>query len=488
MKGFLNQLWHTLCQAVVGKLGHMAMSGKVLIVDDVSTNRIVFKVKLAAAGYEAILAADGASGLKTAMAERPDLILLDLNLPDMSGIDVMLRLRSNPITRRIPVIMFSAGRDGAARMAALQAGADDFLTKPIDDQTLLARLRSFMRAHSAIASLSDRDAAFGLLGMWEPQGQFERPGVIALVMARPDVALLLRRDLSAQTTDQIVIVGPDQVLQDGRFAKNAAPDVYLIEADMDSSFAGLRIMSELRSRTGSRHAAFCVLNRAQDAASAAIAFDLGANDQVDPSMNVNELALRLKTLLRRKRDDDRLRASVQDGLRLAMIDPLTGLHNRRYGLAQMGVIAERSTQDGMPFAVMVADLDRFKTVNDTWGHAAGDAVLIEVAARLTANLRDADLVARIGGEEFLIALPHTEIDDARQVADRLCHAIESQPIVLENGATLPVTISIGLALSTDPGATNAADRVSYLVNAADQALLASKSAGRNTVTTSRNAA
>lgn len=464
------------------------MSGRVLIVDDVSTNRIVFKVKLAAAGYVPVLAADGESCLRLAVTERPDLILLDLMLPDLSGIEVLSRLRADPLTRRIPVIMFSASRDGAARMAALQAGADDFLTKPIDDQTLLARLRSFMRADNTMAPLSDRDTTIGLLGMAEPQGIFERPGVVALVMGRREAAVQLRHDLAAHTRDRMVILGPDQVFQDTHLPDEDAPDIYLIEADLDAAGSGLRVMSELRSRAGSRHAAFCVLNRAEDAASAAIAFDLGANDQVGPDMNVRELALRLRTLLRRKREDDRLRASVQDGLRLAMLDPLTGLCNRRYGLAQLGVIAERSAQDGVPFAVMVADLDRFKTVNDTWGHPAGDAVLVEVGARLTAHLRSADLIARIGGEEFLVALPGTAMAEARQVADRLCHAIESQPFVLGNGAALSLTISIGLALSSDVCAISPADRVTGLINCADQALLASKAAGRNMVTTCRNAA
>ena len=465
------------------------MSGKVLIVDDVSTNRIVFKVKLAAAGYAPILASDGASCLRIAVAERPDLILLDLMLPDMSGIAVLTRLRADPLTRRIPVIMFSAGRDGAARIAALQAGADDFLTKPIDDQSLLARMRSFMRADGAMASLSDRNAAIGLLGMSEPTAVFDRPGLIALVMARPETAVHLRRELSSLSMDRIVILAPDQVLHDGRSATGPdIPDVYLIEADIDAPNAGIRMMSELRSRAGSRHAAFCLMNRAQDSAAAAIAFDLGANDQVDPGMNPRELALRLRTLMRRKREDDQLRASLHDGLRLAMIDPLTGLHNRRYGMAQLGVIVERSVQGDAPFAVMVADLDRFKTVNDTWGHATGDAVLIEVAARLSANLRDADLIARIGGEEFLIALPDTEMGEARQVAERLCKAIEEKPFLLDNGARLTLTISIGLASSTEPSTSAARDRVSFLVNCADQALLASKSSGRNMVTTSRNAA
>jgi two-component system cell cycle response regulator len=463
------------------------MSGRILIVDDVSTNRIVFKVKLAAAGYDPRLAADGAGCLRLAAAEKPDLILLDLILPDMSGIEVLARLRGDPVTRRIPVIMFSAEKDAAARMAALQAGADDFLTKPIDDQTLLARLRSFMRAGNAISALADRDATLGLLGMGEPKAMFERPGVVALVMARAETALYLRRDLAAQGSDRIMVLGPDEIFRDDHSDHEEAPDIYVIEADLGTPNSGLRLMSELRSRAGSRHAAFCILSRTQDPAHAAVVFDLGANDLVDPAMAAPELALRLRTLLRRKREEDRLRASLQDGLRLAMIDPLTGLHNRRYAVAQLGAIAERSARDAVPYAVMVADLDRFKLVNDKWGHAAGDAVLVEVAARLGANLRASDLLARIGGEEFLIALPDTVLPEARKVAERLCEAIEELPIVLADGRRLTVTISIGLASSNPPFDMGGA-KVSSLLECADQALLASKSSGRNMVTTGRNAA
>ena len=160
---------------------------------------------------------------------------------------------------------------------------------------------------------------------------------------------------------------------------------------------------------------------------AEVAFDLGAHDLVAHGIPAEELALRLSRLLARKRDADALRASVQDGLRLSMIDSLTGLHNRRYGMAQLAAIADISRRTGQEYAVMVVDLDRFKSVNDRWGHAAGDAVLIEVAARLNRNLRDGDLLARIGGEEFLIALPETSLADARGIAERLCHAIEESP-------------------------------------------------------------
>jgi len=464
------------------------MVGRILIVDDVSTNRIVFKVKLAAAGYAPLLAADGAACLKMARDEHPDLILLDLMLPDMSGTEVLERLRADPVTRHIPVIMFSAGRDEAARLAALKAGADDFLAKPIDDQTLLARLRSFMRAGGSMDGLTSHKQRLELLGMAEPAARFETPGLVAIVTARPETGLMLRHELSARSSDRFATMTQDHLFRDGRTDDGETADVFLIEADLDRPGAGLRLMSELRSRSGSRDSAFCILNRRAETDSTAIAFDLGANDQVDGTMHPDEMALRLHTLLRRKREDDRLRASVQDGLRMAMIDPLTGLHNRRYGVAQLSAIAERAVTEGTDYAVMVADLDRFKAVNDKWGHAAGDAVLVEVANRLAANLRASDLLARIGGEEFLIALPATSLAEARVVAERLCRAIEEVPVVLSSGARLTVTISIGLAISDEALTLVASDSVTHLVDCADRALLASKSAGRNMVTISRTAA
>jgi len=193
--------------------------------------------------------------------------------------------------------------------------------------------------------------------------------------------------------------------------------------------------------------------------------------------------------LRRKRADDRLRASVQDGLRLAVIDPLTGLYNRRYAAARLTAIAEAAAAEGGEFAVMVVDLDRFKSVNDHWGHAAGDAVLVEVARRLGQSLRSGDLLARIGGEEFLAALPATGLTEGRIVAERLCHAVEETPVQLPGGAGIAVTVSIGLAVGRAPGAgVPLRDTMRDTVDRADRALLAAKSAGRNQVTISRSAA
>ena len=218
-----------------------------------------------------------------------------------------------------------------------------------------------------------------------------------------------------------------------------------------------------------------------------MAFDLGAHDLAEAGGDPRELALRLAGLLRRKRMSDNLRATVRDGLRLAVIDPLTGLHNRRYGLNQLAGIAEAARVERACFAVMVVDLDRFKTVNDRWGHAAGDAVLVEVAQRLADNIRAGDLLARIGGEEFLIALPGAALPEARAVAERLCDVVKDRPIALPGGGSLRITTSIGLAVSQG-GAPLQREAVQSVIDRADRALLTAKSAGRNRVTVDRSAA
>ncbi len=462
------------------------MDGKILIVDDVATNRIVFKVKLGAAMYQPLLAADGASCLRVAREESPDLILLDLMLPDMSGIDVLYQLRADPMTRDIPVVVFSASSDQSARLLALAAGADDFLTKPIDDQTLLARLRGLLRSREDVVGA--QAAGLDVLGLAEPAAAFEHPGLIAVVTDHAERAMRLRRELTGVMTDRIVVLNRAEVLADGAPSRSGNPDIYVIDNDLGGAGGGLRLMSDLRSRTATRHAAICILRADAAPESAVIAFDLGANDLVPAEVGARELALRLRTLLRRKRVADRMRASVHDGLRMAVTDPLTGLHNRRYAIPHLAGIAERAQADGSAFAVMVIDLDRFKSVNDRWGHAAGDAVLVEVARRLAADLRASDLLARIGGEEFLVAIPQTNLADARAVAERLCHAVEERPIQIADEGQLTVTVSIGLAISQGGGILQHDEPVAEIINRADHALLVAKSGGRNQVTISRTAA
>jgi two-component system cell cycle response regulator len=456
------------------------MSGTILIIDDVATNRIVYRARLSAAFYDPLLAADGASGLAAAVEARPDLILLDYNLPDIPGQDVLRRLRADPRTRDIPVIVLTAAQDSEVRLAAFSAGADDVIVKPAGDQVLLARVRNLMRARAGVEFPTGE--AMQAPGFAEPVAAFEPGGTVAVVAGQIEQARRLQHDLAGMLSDRLVALSRPQALAEAALGPAGAgvPDVFIVQDDGGEAAGALRLLSELKSHQATRHSAVCVLARTGQGEEAAMAFDLGADDVVDPDVTATELALRTRSLMRRKRQGDRQRARMQDSLRLAMVDPLTGLYNRRYAAPQLAAIARQAAEAGGQFAVMVVDLDRFKQVNDQHGHAAGDQVLVEVSRRLSANLRSTDLLARIGGEEFLVVLPLSTMAEARRIAERLCEAVEERPIRLGSGQSLTVTVSIGVAVS-GPGAEgpSAADKV---VEAADLALLESKGSGRNQVT------
>ena len=456
------------------------MSARILIVDDVAANRIVQQARLSAACYDTVLASDGTTCLAIARQDRPDLVLLDLDLPDISGFDVLRSLRRDPQCRDIPVIALTATSAPAERLAAFAAGADDVMDRPANERVLLARLRNLLR----LKAEGEFPAAEGIAlpGLAEAPAAFEPRGTIALVAPLAASADSLRVALAGQLRDRLVVLSRREALADIATdqGRGTLPEVFILADDGDNPAATLRLLSELKSHQSTRHAAVCIMGPAGEGNEAAMAFDLGADDAVGPSVTAEELALRTRGLLRRKRRSDRNRARMQDGLRLAVLDPLTGLYNRRFAGPQLASVADRARAEGTSFAVMVMDLDRFKQVNDLYGHTAGDQVLVEVARRLGANLRETDVLARIGGEEFLAILPDSCMMNARLVAERLCRAIDDAPIRLHSGEDLHVTVSNGVAVASGAGETDVV--VEGLVEQADLALLESKGAGRNQVT------
>ena len=275
-----------------------------------------------------------------------------------------------------------------------------------------------------------------------------------------------------------------------RLTGEGMPDVFVLALTPDKTSVTdqMHLISSIRANAGTRHCGIIVVQTDQNADVAAIALDLGADDLMPQGFDVKELHLRLSALLERKRQIDRIRASVELGLREAIFDPLTGLYNRRYGLAEMTRQTRQATSDDLPFAVMMADMDHFKRINDEHGHAAGDAVLVETARRLRTHLRPSDMAARIGGEEFLLLLPGTNEAEATAVANRLRQAFERTPFVIPGSAKLlTVTISIGLCLISRSDL--AGDDISNAaIDRADKALYAAKNMGRNCVLLDRPAA
>ncbi len=455
------------------------MAGKLLIADNTVTNRIVLKVTLAGARYQVLQAATGPDAVELALAERPDLVLLDAHLPDGGAAAVCAALRADPRTRAIPIIVIDGVSTREARLATLRAGADDYMARPLDEAALLALVRRLLRTRASFDELSRRQETAEDLGFAEAARGFIRKSRVAVIAPAADSSVVWRRMLGLALPAQIIALSQADAL-DGA-GHNEAPDAYVIAADLARRGDGLRLVSELRSRSDSHNAVILVLDETNTAATVSMALDIGANAVVTGKFDPQEIAARLDMLLARKLETDVLRASFDKRLSLAMQDPLTGLYNRRYAETYLRRLADETMHSGQPFALMLLDLDHFKGVNDRFGHSVGDEVLIETARRLRANMREMDLLARYGGEEFVIALPETDLAAASRMAERLRRVIGETPIRAANrGIDVAVTISIGVCIFDGRG--QQMPRMRALIDEADAALYASKAEGRNLVT------
>ena len=453
------------------------MPGRILIVDDVATNRLIARAKLAAHYYDVIEAASGEEALALAAREQPDLVLLDVLMPGLDGFETCRRLKETPATMHIPVIMLTALDGHEDRMRGLEAGADDFLSRPYPDMALFTRVSSLVRMKLMVDELRLRHETFRLLGLTDglpdPQPRLEESTVL-LVSGCERLSAATSREIRGRIGCSVERVGGEAGAREVVAAHRY--DACVIGPRLADG-EPMRVASMLRARAETRRTPVMMIVPPDRLAQAQVAMEMGVADYVTDPTDVAELTARLRVQLRRKHYSDRLRSAVDETLALAVIDPLTGLYNRRYAENHLGSLVLRQEAGGQGLAAMMLDLDRFKAINDSHGHAAGDAVLREFASRLRASLRGADLVVRAGGEEFLVLMPDIAPADAKSVAERTRATIESAAFALPGlSAPVRVTVSIGLAFH------RAGDTAAALLERADRALYASKGAGRNMVT------
>lgn len=451
------------------------MTARILVVDDIKANVDLLKQRLEIEYFEVLTAQSGQEALDILTQEAVDLILLDIMMPHMDGFEVCRRIKSNPATGHIPVVIVTALDGAKDRIQGLECGADDFLTKPVNDIQLLARVKSLVRLKMLtdelrLRAVTTRDIAIDQLLSQGFSAINERSNVLLIderVSAFERISAALRKHARVQH-----VFNPNEAVAtatEGEF------DCVILSGNL-KDVDPLRICSQIRSLNRTRFLPIIMALDSEQDRFVARALELGVNDYIIRPIDSNEMVARLRTQVRRKHYHDGLRANVAESVELAITDGLTGLNNRRYLDTHLQTLVERARHRGRELSLLITDIDRFKSINDTYGHDIGDDVLREFAQRLRQNVRGMDLACRYGGEEFVIVMPDTSAEIAFEVAERLRASIQEYAFEAAD-QVLDVTTSVGVAtLDRASG-----EDMRALVKKADKALYEAKNGGRNRV-------
>ena len=451
------------------------MSGRVLVVDDLLPNVKLLEARLSAEYLTVLTAMNGKDAIDICERGECDLVLLDVMMPEMNGFQVCQYLKNSPTTSHIPIVLVTALDQPTDRGKGLEAGADDFLTKPVNEVALLARVRSLLRIKIMTDELRTRAGPneSGLGGAIAKANAED--GLNGRVLLVEDRASSIDRMCSALQQNHVVVVEKDHNAAlinapEGNF------DLCIISLALDGCDP-LRLCSQLRALERTRHLPILVIGDIDDERRIVRALDIGVNDYLLRPVDRLELLARTRTQVKRRRYADRLRESLQESVTMAVTDPLTGLNNRRHLTSHLGSLMDHSVGGKQDLCLLILDIDHFKQVNDKYGHDAGDEVLKEFSQRLKKTVRGIDLVCRYGGEEFVVLMPDTDENVAFRVAERIRTNVAMEPFSIHRGnKTINVTVSIGMAMLN-----NSISSPSELLKCADMALYRAKNEGRNRV-------
>jgi len=442
---------------------------KVLVVDDEPINVKIIASCLENEGYKVFKAHDGIDALRIARESKPDLIILDVMMPGLDGFEVTKQLRQNPETNIIPIILLTALGATKDKVKGLNAGADDFLTKPTNFFELRARVRSLLKLkqlHEKAFSISSSAAHLGAHG--------------DEALKEKNIILIIEDDVIEAKKSSVILAkaGYDTITADTaqeaeEILNNTLPDLILLDIMLPDR-SGIELLATLRGKREIENLPIIIVSSIDDLKTKVKGIDTGADDYIVKPVNSLELIARVKSNIHKYEVQQRLIRNAEKLLLQSMTDPLTGLYNREY--LQTVVVREMADTKryGSIFSMLLFDIDNFKCINDTCGHVSGDNVLRELGRITKDSIRINDVAARYGGDEFVVMLPNTTLNAAAAVAEKLRLAVEF--FKFANVADRVISISIGVieGLASEEG-------LDSLINRADKVLYFAKGKGRNRV-------
>ena len=451
------------------------MTGLILVVDDVPANVKLLEAKLTNEYYDVVTARDGYEGIEQTIKHKPDLVLLDVMMPGIDGFETCRRIKKDPEISHIPVVMVTALNEKSDRLQGLESGADDFITKPINDTALFARVRNLIRIKVLIDELRLRDQSGAQMGIMDELVSGELDVSDAEVVVIDDDIVQSKRAIDALQKEYKAraFATAEEATE---HLKQHPADMVVISTLMAET-DGLRLATQFKAIDSLRHVPTMMLVDEDDMALMLKALDLGVNDYLMTPLDTNEMLARVKTQLRRKRYQDALKSNYKESVSMAITDGLTKLYNRHYLDTHLNNLVESSLQNGKNMSIALMDMDHFKSVNDTYGHDVGDEILIQLSKVIVDSTRSADLVARYGGEEFVVLMPETDFQSAYDVSERIRATVEATQFKVSHDiGILNKTVSVGVATIHHGG-----DTPEKMLKRADNALYVCKDMGRNQV-------
>lgn len=454
------------------------MTALILVVDDVPANVKLLEAKLSAEYYDVVTARNGFEAIEQAKQHKPDLILLDVMMPGMDGFEACRRMKEDPSISHIPVVMVTALSEVSDRINGLEAGADDFITKPINDTALFARVRSLVRIKVLLDELRLRNKTgqdIGVIGDGENTFTSDVSGSHVMVI---DDDIVQTKRILATLSKHYKVTMVEEPEEARHIAESQAEGIDLIIISTELMEAdGLRLATQLKTLEPLRHVPVIMLVDEHEDQLMLKGLELGINDYLILPVDENEMIARVKTQIRRKKYQEALKANYRNSLNMAITDKLTGLYNRHYLDTHIHNVVGQALENHKALSLMIMDMDHFKSVNDTYGHDCGDEVLKQLAEIIIKSTRGSDLAARLGGEEFVVLMPETNEQAAYDMGERMRRTVEAHEFRISNPVgVIKKTVSIGVANLRLNGDT-AAD----VVKRADVALYEAKNSGRNRV-------
>lgn len=450
------------------------MSGlpkRILVVDDSQTVRMWIREELEEGGYEVVEAKNGLEALIIAASPSPpDLMTLDIEMPKMNGFETCRKLRGAHYARfftkcegnRMPVIFITGNDTIEDRKKGFELGAVDFISKPFRKGEILDVVDKVLNpplVHQEIHALVADDNA----------------------VARKIASLCLSRE-GIEVHEAVDGLQASEIMR----SSGTRMDIVITDLVMPH-MDGMQLCRYIRQDLGRRHIPIVVLTAMSDHSEILEVFKAGASDYLVKPFAKEELLARIKVHIERNKATRELSKTIkllkqadEKIERMSVLDPLTGCYNRGYLTSRIEIEIKRSIRYGTPLSIVLSDIDRFKKINNSYGHHAGDAVLIRFAETLKSVIRsEVDWVTRFGGGEFLIILPETSVSEAEIVAEKLRRAVSLEPVCCET-ARISVTSSFGVT-GIDPASQPGLSSLDQLLRIADRNLYQAKKEGRNRV-------